>query len=123
MAGLGALPTAIGRPVSRGFYAHTDRDPTIPQYAEAERAMGFRPPHAMESALSVTPLLASLLYDRDPTVMLPRQHSPPSVGTMAPLPAPSDRTGWRRTPKRPSQTCWQVHVPDGMGRLVALRSG
>ncbi|HHX45072.1 MAG TPA: CRISPR-associated helicase Cas3' [Chloroflexi bacterium] len=57
---------AIGRPVSRGFYAHTDRDPTIPQYAEAERAMGFRPPHAMESALSVTPLLASLLYDRDP---------------------------------------------------------
>lgn len=57
---------AIGRPVRRGFYAHTDHDPGIRQHVEAGRATGRRPPHAMESALSVTPLLSSLLYESDP---------------------------------------------------------
>lgn len=57
---------AIERPVTGGFYAHTDRDPAIPGHIEAERAMGRRPPHAMESALSVVRLMSSLLYESDP---------------------------------------------------------
>jgi CRISPR-associated endonuclease/helicase Cas3 len=50
---------AIGQPAPGGFYAHTHFDPTDPLHEEKQRAMGSRPPHAVEGAVAVAPLLAA----------------------------------------------------------------
>ena len=50
---------AIGRPAPVGFYAHTDSDPTNPLHKEKQRSLGRKPPHAVEGAVAVAPLLAA----------------------------------------------------------------
>ena len=48
---------AIGQPVPAGFYAHTDSEPTNPLHQEKQKALGRKPPHAVEGAVAVAPLL------------------------------------------------------------------
>lgn len=48
---------AIERPVQGGLYAHTDYDPSDPLHGDKQRALGRRPPHAVEGAVAVAPLL------------------------------------------------------------------
>jgi CRISPR-associated endonuclease/helicase Cas3 len=57
---------AIGRPASPGFYAHTDFDPTSSLHEEEQRALGRKPPHAVEGAVAVAPLLAAAFEDCEP---------------------------------------------------------
>ena len=57
---------AIGRPAPAGFYAHTDSDPTNPRHWEKQKALGRRPPHAVEGAVAVAPLLAAACEDCEP---------------------------------------------------------
>jgi CRISPR-associated endonuclease/helicase Cas3 len=57
---------AIGQPAPPGFYAHTDFDPTSSLHEEEQRAMGRKPPHAVEGAVAVAPLLASAFEDCEP---------------------------------------------------------
>jgi CRISPR-associated endonuclease/helicase Cas3 len=56
----------IGRSASPGFYAHTDFDPASPLHEEKQRAQGRKPPHAVEGAVAVAPLLASAFKDCEP---------------------------------------------------------
>jgi len=49
---------AIGRPAPAGFYAHTDFDPTSPLHREKQKSLRRKPPHAVEGAVAVAPLLA-----------------------------------------------------------------
>jgi CRISPR-associated endonuclease/helicase Cas3 len=55
----------IGKPVTRDFYAHTDSDPNDPSHLDASRRAGRRPPHAVESALAVAPLIATLADEHE----------------------------------------------------------
>jgi len=48
---------AIGEPAPAGFYAHTEFDPSNPMHQEMQKAMGRRPPHAVEGAAAAAPLL------------------------------------------------------------------
>ena len=57
---------AIGRPVLKGAYAHTDADPSNPLHQEQQTAMGRRPSHAVEGAVAVAPLLAAALETCEP---------------------------------------------------------
>jgi CRISPR-associated endonuclease/helicase Cas3 len=50
---------AIGQPAPSGFYAHTDFDPTNPLHQEKQKSLGRKPPHAVEGAVAVAPLLAA----------------------------------------------------------------
>jgi len=50
---------AIGQPAPDGFYAHTDCDPTDPLHQAKQKAMARKPPHAVEGAVAVAPLLAA----------------------------------------------------------------
>jgi len=50
---------AIGQPAPAGFYAHTDSDPTNPLHQEKQKSLRRKPPHAVEGAVAVAPLLAS----------------------------------------------------------------
>jgi CRISPR-associated endonuclease/helicase Cas3 len=50
---------AIGRPALAGFYAHTDSDPTNPLHREKQKSLRRKPPHAVEGAVAVAPLLAA----------------------------------------------------------------
>jgi len=50
---------AIGRPAPAGFYAHTDSDPTNPLHWEKQKSLHRKPPHAVEGAVAVAPLLAA----------------------------------------------------------------
>jgi CRISPR-associated endonuclease/helicase Cas3 len=60
---------AIGRPVTPGaVYAHTDYDPTDPTHHLQQQAAGRRPPHAVEGATAVAPLLAAALEGLEPLV-------------------------------------------------------
>lgn len=52
---------AIGQPAPPGFYAHTESDPTNPLHREKQKATGRKPPHAVEGAVAVAPLLAAAL--------------------------------------------------------------
>jgi CRISPR-associated endonuclease/helicase Cas3 len=52
---------AIGQPAPPGFYAHTDYDPTNPRQQEKQKTCGSKPPHAVEGAVAVAPLLAAAL--------------------------------------------------------------
>jgi CRISPR-associated endonuclease/helicase Cas3 len=49
---------AIGEPAPKGFYAHTDFDSADPLHEEKQREIGRKPPHAVEGAMAVAPLLA-----------------------------------------------------------------
>jgi CRISPR-associated endonuclease/helicase Cas3 len=51
---------AIGRAAPPGFYSHTDFDPSNPLHEEKQRSLGRRPPHAVEGATAVAPLLAEV---------------------------------------------------------------
>lgn len=57
---------AIGRPAPDGFYAHTDFDPTDSSHRERQQALGRKPPHAVEGAVAVAPLLAAASRDCEP---------------------------------------------------------
>ncbi len=50
---------AIGQPAPAGFYAHTDFDPTDPLHEEKQKSLRRKPPHAVEGAVAVAPLLAA----------------------------------------------------------------
>jgi CRISPR-associated endonuclease/helicase Cas3 len=50
---------AIGQPAPTGFYAHTDYDPTNPLHWKKQKELGRKPPHAVEGAVAVAPLLAT----------------------------------------------------------------
>jgi len=50
---------AVGRPAPAGFYAHTDFDPTNPLHREKQKLLRRKPPHAVEGAVAVAPLLAA----------------------------------------------------------------
>jgi CRISPR-associated endonuclease/helicase Cas3 len=50
---------AIGKPASAGFYAHTDFDPSNPLHREKQKSLRRKPPHAVEGAVAVAPLLAA----------------------------------------------------------------
>ena len=50
---------AIGQPAPAGFYAHTDFDPTNPLHEEKQKSLRRKPPHAVEGAVAVAPLLAA----------------------------------------------------------------
>jgi len=50
---------AIGQPVPAGFYAHTDFDPTDLLHREKQKSLRRKPPHAVEGAVAVAPLLAT----------------------------------------------------------------
>lgn len=56
---------ALGQPAPEGFWAHTQWDPVRPACWEAERAAGRRPPHAVEGAIMVAPLLSELASGND----------------------------------------------------------
>jgi CRISPR-associated endonuclease/helicase Cas3 len=57
---------AIGRPVPKGHYAHTDRDPANEAHRAAERKQGRRPSHAAEGALAAVPILVTLAHEQEP---------------------------------------------------------
>lgn len=57
---------AIGRPAPAGFYAHTDFDPTDPLHQEKQKSLRRKPPHAVEGAVTVAPLLATALGTCEP---------------------------------------------------------
>ena len=57
---------AIGQPAPPGFYAHTDSDPGNPLHQEKQRALGRKPPHAVEGAVAVAPLLAAAAGECEP---------------------------------------------------------
>jgi len=57
---------AIGQPVSDGVYAHTDFDPSNPRHADAQKALGSRPSHAVEGATAVAPLLVNAVEECEP---------------------------------------------------------
>jgi CRISPR-associated endonuclease/helicase Cas3 len=57
---------AIGQPAPVGFYAHTDFDPTNPLHREQQGAMGRKPPHAVEGAVAVAPLLVTAVEECEP---------------------------------------------------------
>jgi CRISPR-associated endonuclease/helicase Cas3 len=57
---------AIGQPAPTGFYAHTDFDPTDPLHREKQQVCGLKPPHAVEGAVAVAPLLAAALGACEP---------------------------------------------------------
>ncbi|MDY6877141.1 MAG: CRISPR-associated helicase Cas3' [Chloroflexota bacterium] len=48
---------AIGRPAPAGFYAHTDFDPTNALHRKKQKSLRRKPPHAVEGAVAVAPLL------------------------------------------------------------------
>jgi len=50
---------AVEQPVPAGFYAHTDFDPTNPLHQEKQKSLRRKPPHAVEGAVAVAPLLAT----------------------------------------------------------------
>jgi CRISPR-associated endonuclease/helicase Cas3 len=52
---------AIRQPAPPGLYAHTDFDPTSALHQEQQRSLGHKPPHAVEGAVAVAPLLATAL--------------------------------------------------------------
>jgi len=57
---------SIGQPVQNGFYAHTDSDPGNPLQQEKRQSAGLKPPHAVEGAVAVAPLLATALGSCEP---------------------------------------------------------
>jgi CRISPR-associated endonuclease/helicase Cas3 len=57
---------AIGEPAPAGFYAHTEFDPTSPMHQEIQKAMGRKPPHAVEGAVAAVPLLFAALGGCEP---------------------------------------------------------
>jgi CRISPR-associated endonuclease/helicase Cas3 len=57
---------AIGKPAPIGFYAHTDFDPTSPLHQERQKSLGRKPPHAVEGAVAVAPLLAAAFETCEP---------------------------------------------------------
>jgi len=57
---------AIGQPAPPGFYAHTEFDPTNPLHQEKQKSLGRKPPHAVEGAVAVAPLLAVACQDCEP---------------------------------------------------------
>lgn len=57
---------AIGRPAARGFYAHTDYDPADARHREVQETLGRKPPHAVEGAMAVAPLLVAALDRCEP---------------------------------------------------------
>jgi CRISPR-associated endonuclease/helicase Cas3 len=56
----------IGQPAPTGLYAHTDFDPTNPYHGEKQRSLGRKPPHAVEGAVAVAPLLAAAFVSCEP---------------------------------------------------------
>jgi CRISPR-associated endonuclease/helicase Cas3 len=54
---------AIGRPVTKGYYAHSDFEPGNELHRETQQAMGRKPAHAVEGAVAVVPLLAAAMGD------------------------------------------------------------
>lgn len=73
---------AIGHPAIKGeAYAHTDSDPSNPVHREQSRRSGQRPPHAVEGATAVAPLLIAPLQGVEPLIKatfsaIARHHSP-----------------------------------------------
>jgi CRISPR-associated endonuclease Cas3-HD len=57
---------AIGKPAPDGFFAHTRFDPTNSSHVEKQRTMGRKPPHAVEGAVAVAPLLAAAAEGCEP---------------------------------------------------------
>ena len=57
---------AIGQPAPSGFYAHTDFDPTNPLHREKQKSLGRKPPHAVEGAVAVAPLLLAAFETCEP---------------------------------------------------------
>ncbi len=57
---------AIGQPAPAGFYAHSDSDPANPLHREKQQALGKKPPHAVEGAVAVAPLLAAAVEECEP---------------------------------------------------------
>ena len=57
---------AIGKPAPTGFYAHTDFDPTNPLHQEKQKSLRRKPPHAVEGAVAVAPLLAAAFETCEP---------------------------------------------------------
>jgi CRISPR-associated endonuclease/helicase Cas3 len=57
---------AIGRSAPAGFYAHTDSDPTNPLHQEKQQELGRKPPHAVEGAVAVAPLLVAAFETCEP---------------------------------------------------------
>ncbi|MCP4543517.1 MAG: CRISPR-associated helicase Cas3' [Chloroflexi bacterium] len=57
---------AIRQPAPPGFYAHTDSDPTNPLHWEKQKSLHRKPPHAVEGAVAVAPLLASACQNCEP---------------------------------------------------------
>ncbi len=50
---------AVGCPALAGFYAHTDSDPANPLHREKQKSLRRKPPHAVEGAVAVAPLLSA----------------------------------------------------------------
>ena len=57
---------AIGQPAPAGFYAHTDFDPINPLHGEKQKSLRHKPPHAVEGAVAVAPLLAAAFETCEP---------------------------------------------------------
>lgn len=57
---------AIGQPAPSGFYAHTDFDPASPLHQEKQKSLRRKPPHAVEGAVAVAPLLFSAVDNCKP---------------------------------------------------------
>lgn len=72
----------IGHPVAGDeAYAHTDSDPNNPVHREQSRLSGQRPPHAVEGATAVVPLLMAPLEGVEPLIKaafsaIARHHGP-----------------------------------------------
>jgi len=56
----------IGQPAPAGCYAHTDFDPSNPIHVEQQQALGRRPPHAVEGAVAVAPILLAAVDECEP---------------------------------------------------------
>jgi CRISPR-associated endonuclease/helicase Cas3 len=59
----------IGQPASDEFYAHTDFDPMNSLHDMKQRSLGRRPPHAVEGAVAVAPLLAMACEECEPVFL------------------------------------------------------
>jgi CRISPR-associated endonuclease/helicase Cas3 len=57
---------AIGQPAPTGFYAHTDSDPANPLHQRKQKSLRRKPPHAVEGAVAVAPLLAAAFETCEP---------------------------------------------------------
>ena len=110
---------AIGEPAPAGFYAHTEFDPTNPMHQEMQKAMGRKPPHAVEGAAAAVPLLFAAFGACEPVfnaafTAIARHHGAfTRQGQRYTLAAGAKRAEFSSNPFRRSRSAFRVQLAQG----------